>query len=418
VRVEAVPATDARPRAVEPVVAPPPGNPRFPLFDSLRAIAALSVLMTHTALVAGANQHAWYGKYTARLDLGVTIFFLISGFLLYRPYVAARLDGRRPPRIRDFARRRVLRIVPAYWLALTILAIYPGLYGMWTGHSWAYYLFGQIYERTWTLGGIGPAWSLCIEISFYAVLPFFALFLRRVRAGASREAKVRSELLALAALFAASVLIRATTAGSQVQVMLPAAFDWFALGMLLAVASAALAGREPAPIRLIRNFPSVSWLIALVLFWYVATQLGLGGGAFAQLTDYQNVAEHLLYGAIAFFLLLPAVFADDGGGLPRAILRNRVLSWLGLISYGIFLWHATIAAHLSVVRDGRLFEDSRMLGLTSATVAIAVACAAASYYLLERPILTFKDRPFGRLGSLRGGRRARRARRSRAAEAQ
>src|SRR5436190_22125275 len=96
-------------RAVEPVVAPPPGNPRFPLVDSLRAIAALAVLVTHTAFLSGANEFSSYGRYTARLDVGVTVFFVITGFLLYRPFVRARIDGGRGPRVRDYARRRVLR---------------------------------------------------------------------------------------------------------------------------------------------------------------------------------------------------------------------------------------------------------------------------------------------------------------------
>jgi peptidoglycan/LPS O-acetylase OafA/YrhL len=360
----------------------------------MRAIAALSVLLTHVALVADANQHAWYGKYTARLDVGVAIFFVISGFLLYRPFVAARLDGRRPPRIRDYARRRVLRIVPAYWLALTVIAIYPGTYGMWTHYSWAYYGFLQIYNRPWTLGGIAPAWSLCIEAAFYVVLPLLAFTMRGF--GGSRRRIVTTELAVLVALYAGALIVRLTTTGSQVQVMLPAQFDWFALGMVLALASAALAGREPSPVRVLRRFPGIAWIAALALFWFVATQLGLGGGAFERLTVSQNMSERVLYGLIAFCLVLPAVFADDGPGLTRAILRNPVLSWLGLISYGLFLWHATIAAKLSIVDGSQLFAGSRMLGLTVATFTIAVVCATLSYYLVERPILRYKDRPFKR----------------------
>ena len=381
---------------VEPVVAPPPGNPRFPLFDSLRAIAALSILVTHTALVSGANEHVWYGRYTARLDSGVAIFFLISGFLLYRPFVAARLVGHRGPRLRDYARRRVLRIVPAYWLALTVLAIYPGLDGMWTGHSWAYYAFVQTYHGRWTLGGIGPAWSLCIEVSFYVALPFLAFAVRRWGPRGDRRAIVRSELILLTLIFVASILVRATQTGKQIEVTLPAQADWFALGMFLAVTSAALAGREPGVIGWIRRYPGAMWGIAFAIFWYVSNELNLGRGVFARETIYQNVMHHLLYGLVGFFLLIPAVFADDGGGVPRRILRNKVLSWFGLISYGLFLWHAPIAANLSVRDGGHLFNHSRMLGLTLGTFVIATIVAALSYDLVERPILRYKDRPFRR----------------------
>ena len=75
---------------VEPAVAPPPGNPRFPLIDSLRALAALSVLVYHTGYASLASFVAWYGPVVGHLDVGVPLFFAISGFLLYRPFFAAR----------------------------------------------------------------------------------------------------------------------------------------------------------------------------------------------------------------------------------------------------------------------------------------------------------------------------------------
>ena len=381
---------------VEPVVAPPPGNPRFPLFDGLRAIAVISVVITHTALLSGANELAWYGQYTARLDVGVTIFFLISGFLLYRPFVAAHLDGEDGPRVRDYARRRVLRIIPAYWLALTILSIWPGLVQMWSDHSWAYYLFLQDYRAIWTFGGIQPAWSLAIEAAFYVALPFVAYGLRYAGASMTRAGRVRLEFGVIAFLGVASFVLRAVTPGSpasQVHITLVGTFDWFALGMLLAIVSAALAGREPGFVRFLRRWPSSAWLVALACFWFTSTQLGLGGTLFFRVTTGQSIAQHALYGAIAFFVLLPAVFADDGDGVPRRLLRNRVVAWVGLISYGIFLWHHPIAIKLTEMHHRGLFPSFRMFGITAATLAIAIGCATLSYYLVERPILRYKNRP-------------------------
>ena len=134
-------ATDAP----SPAVAPPPGNPRFPLFDSLRAIAALSVLTFHVAAIAGALERGFAGDVLAMLSRGVILFFVISGFLLYRPFVAARAPraGPRPSTAR-YARRRVLRIVPAYWVALTVLAVFPGIAGVFSDDWWRYYFFLQL----------------------------------------------------------------------------------------------------------------------------------------------------------------------------------------------------------------------------------------------------------------------------------
>ena len=155
-------------------------HPRFPLFDSLRAIAALCVLAAHVSFVSQAETRSAAGPFLAQLTVGVCIFFLISGFLLYRPYFAARYHGQGRPRTWDYARRRVLRIVPAYWVALTVLAIGPGLVGVFSGDWWAYYGFAQSYRDETGLQGMSQAWSLCVEVTFYIALPAYAILLERV----------------------------------------------------------------------------------------------------------------------------------------------------------------------------------------------------------------------------------------------
>ena len=158
----AVAVRDAQP--APDAVRPPPGNPRFALLDSVRAIAAVAVLVSHVAGVTGFNFHTG-GAYAVRLTGGVALFFVLSGFLIYRPFVAARLDGRARPRVPTYARRRALRIIPAYWLALTILTIWPGVPGNVFGHPLRYYLFLQWTSLSTVFGGITPAWSLAVEVS-------------------------------------------------------------------------------------------------------------------------------------------------------------------------------------------------------------------------------------------------------------
>src|SRR6476659_3734388 len=95
----------------------------FPAMDGYRALAALSVLVAHVALFSGVvNRNRTLAPYLARADVGVSIFFLLSGFLLYRPFVAAHLSARSAGSLGGYARRRALRIIPAYWFALTIVA--------------------------------------------------------------------------------------------------------------------------------------------------------------------------------------------------------------------------------------------------------------------------------------------------------
>ena len=103
-----------------------PATPRFALFDSLRAIAALSVLVFHLPLVARIAFDNPVKPYLLVLNGGIAVFFLISGFLLYRPFAQARYVGENAPATVLYAQRRALRIVPAYWVALPLVVLLAG----------------------------------------------------------------------------------------------------------------------------------------------------------------------------------------------------------------------------------------------------------------------------------------------------
>jgi peptidoglycan/LPS O-acetylase OafA/YrhL len=380
-----------------PVVAPPPGHPRFPLLDAMRAIAVLCVVLTHTGFLSGLNQTSWLGDFTARLDLGVAVFFLISGFLLYRPFVNTRLNGAPETPLVTYAKRRFLRIFPAYWLALTVLSISPGLPDVHTGHWWIYYGLFQAYDPTWFDKGIGIAWSLSTEVAFYALLPLYAWAAARLARG------VKVELALLGALATASVVARAVVAANEQHaafgtastfpITIGGSFLWFALGMGLAVISASIQGRAvPRAVDFVARRPWVPWLLAFGFFVLVSKGIGISGNKFENLTVAQNVSEHLLYAAVALCLLLPAVFGDAAGGWPRRVLANRWLAGLGLISYGVFLWHLTLAIKLSGEGAGGWLPIGRFLSLTVIVLAVSIPVAAASYLLLERPLLRLKYR--------------------------
>ncbi len=380
---------------VDPVVSPPPGNPRFPHVDGLRAIAALSVLVYHTAYSAGATG-AWYGRAVGRLEIGVALFFAISGFLLYRPFFAAHYAGAPRIRTRDYLRRRVLRIVPAYWLALTVLAIYPGLLGVFTGDWWIYYGFGQIYQLTTFVNGIPQAWTLCVEVTFYLALPFYALALRGLCHGRSRRAVVTIELSALALLALASLVFRTLAIASGPTVVfawLPGMFGWFAPGMALAVISVVLKerGRPWAPMAAVARHPGLVWLAAGVAFAALALTVSAPLPTGTIYTEGESFRLYVLSALVAILVLLPAVAGAEQGGWPRRLLMLPWLVWLGLISYGIFLWHHTLMSWLVGQDVMDWAPGSGFMVLTVLTLALAVVCAAGSYYLVERPLLRFKD---------------------------
>lgn len=378
---------------------------RFPLIDSLRAIAALAVLGTHAGVAAGLyTGETRLGPFAARLDVGVAIFFLISGFLLYRPFVRARLEGRERPRTGAYAWRRLLRIAPGYWMALTVVALVLSLPGVFSGEGLlTYYGIAQAYSVDTVGGGLSQAWTLTIEVAFYVFLPLFAYLMARMP-GASVRARLRGELIAVGALIAVGVIYKLVVlAGSDPDavrvtpalIALPAYLDQFGLGMLLAVATVALAGRDrlPAPLAIVDRHPWLPWLVALGAFLISATQLGIDTRFFAPVQPAQYFLRHLLYAVVGFGLLLPAVIGDPGHGWVRRLLGNRVLVYLGVISYGIYLYNLALVEKLGDWGLGNDLPVHPYIETVLVTFVATTAVASISWFALERPALRLKDRP-------------------------
>jgi peptidoglycan/LPS O-acetylase OafA/YrhL len=390
---------------------------RFDCFDGLRAIAALSVLMLHVSWDSGFTIRSWFGLYTARLDIGVAVFFLISGFLLYRPFAVAHFRDSTTPSWKRFWVRRALRIFPAYWAALTLLTYAFHLAPMGPGIAGVVSHYGllQIYWPTQSFFGIPQAWSLATEISFYLLLPFYAAALTRRGRPARRQ--LWFELGGVVVLLGISNVFRwwvlnipwivfrdgkfmaacapncATdpTLGSLMVTWLPAYLDLFGLGMLLAVGSAwwVQRGREPRWLSW-RATPYVSWALALGTY-IVVVHLPITRSPLYFTTPPTNILRQALYGVFAFFLIVPAVFGQARPSLLRTFLRSRPMMGLGLVSYGIYLWHLNLADAL-VSWMGYKLGAVPMPLLAVTTIGLSVAAATASYLIVERPMLRLKPR--------------------------
>jgi len=99
------------------------GAARFAGFDGLRAIAAFAVVVHHASLPSATMVTGHFNHQFTQLDTGVSIFFLISGFLLYRPFLRRILREDPEPPVGPYLLRRAARIFPAYWLALTVIIL-------------------------------------------------------------------------------------------------------------------------------------------------------------------------------------------------------------------------------------------------------------------------------------------------------
>ena len=376
---------------------------RFPLIDSLRAIAALAVVGTHASFFAGAyGTGAALGVYLARLEAGVTLFFLISGFLLYRPFVKARLAGGAAPLTRAYAWRRFLRVGPAYWVALTVIALWLGLAGVFTADGIpTFYAFGQIYREATIGGGLAQAWSLSLEVAFYAFLPLWALAMRRFIPVRDLRNGVRAEIWALVlvvvASFAFKVVLVADTLDSPTRftpllVSLPAYMDHFALGMLLAVLSVATEkglGAGSTLIAVIDRHPWIPWALALAALLVTGALLS-AKEFFAGYSGGQVLIRHGLYGCVALGLVLPAVFGSPNRGWVRRLLGWRPLLFLGLVSYGIFLWNLAGLQQLERWGYGDVTLTHPYVDWFVVGAAAAALLGTVSYYVVERPFLLLK----------------------------
>jgi peptidoglycan/LPS O-acetylase OafA/YrhL len=358
--------------------------PRYPLVDSLRALAALAIVGFHVSALFGGFALEHLGRWLAQLNVGVPLFFAISGFLLYRPWVAAQLDGRRPPSLRVYAERRVLRIVPAYWVALVVIAVVVGRDAILDLPSGlVYFGFLQAYDRDTFTGGIGQAWTLSVEVAFYAALPLIALAGARL-GGTDRRTILRRQAALLAGLALVSLvwrlLVLALTVPSDAAYYplvsaLPTQLDTFACGMALAVLSAA--GVHGGAVA---RAPWLPWLAA------AAAYAGLSLWR-PQEVGFVLVA-HELQVVVAIGLLVPAVVGAEGGGAVRRLLAWRPLAWVGLISYGLYLWHLDALRQLADSGLPRL--PAIVLG-----VALSLALGAASWYGIERHALRLGRRAAG-----------------------
>ena len=366
----------------------------FPALDGLRAIAALSVFFFHAVgfYARGSTQGNAIGPYVARLDVGVSIFFVLSGFLLYRPFAKARREGGRRPALIPYAWRRTLRIVPAYWVALTVATLVLGLPGVLTLTGVpVFYGFLQVYDPDTALKGLGQCWTLCVEVAFYAFLPLWAWIVRRVAPGRS----LRTELLLLVGLALVGVLYKAVVLaglGSNVPIfyppllVLPAFLDQFAIGMALCVLVVGWEERGALPAALTRA-PVLWWAAAAAVYVGVATLSGLDATP-AEQTPVEYAVRHAANAAVALLLLVPAVAAL---GLPGRVLRWTPLRWLGVISYGIFLWHLPFLQWLSD-RGLSRWEPSLHPYVLWSVVGLSgsIALATVSWFAVERPALRLK----------------------------
>ncbi|MGA9679514.1 MAG: acyltransferase [Mycobacterium sp.] len=357
---------------------------RVASLTGVRAVAALLVVGTHAAYTTGKYTHGYWGLVGARMEIGVPIFFVLSGFLLFRPWVKSAATGGPPPSLSRYARHRVRRIMPAY--VITVLIAYV-LYhfrdaGPNPGHTW-YGLFRNLtltqiycngYLGKYLHQGLTQMWSLAVEASFYVVLPLLAyLLLVLICRRSWRPLLLVGTLLAMALISPAWVVLVHVDHWfpDGARLWLPTYLAWFLAGMLLAVLQAMG----------VRCYAFAAIPLAVICYVIVSTPIG-GAPTTSPASAWEAVVKTCFYAVIATLAVAP--LALDGGtavqGWYARVLASRPMVWLGEISYEIFLIHlVTMEFAMDYVVREHVYTGS-MLNLFVATLVLTIPLA----WLLHR----------------------------------
>ncbi|MEU8388905.1 acyltransferase [Micromonospora sp. NPDC048842] len=372
--------------AAAPTVSEPSVTGRLPALDALRAIGAVAVVGHHVGFQTAVTMNTTWGGWLARLDVGVAIFFVLSGFLLFRPWALNAATGRARPRAKRYLWRRSLRILPAYWLAIAVCLIVLPQNGQASVGDWIRHLtFTQIYQPGQLRAGLSQTWSLATEVVFYLILPLIAV----LAVGRSWRPVRTIVIVSGSALLTAGwlTLMGFGWLDAALHTMwFPSYAAWFGTGMALAAAHVALrTGTAPAAFRILDDLasaPVTCWAAAVGLM-AIATTPVAGPRDLTEPTAAEFGVKLALYLVIAALILIPVAF----GGPSRAkeIFGSSSARWLGAVSYGLFLWHPMVIELIYLVDDRQLFTGG-LLNTFALTMAFGLVYAAVSYYGVERPL--------------------------------
>lgn len=318
--------------------------------------------------------------------VGVTIFFVLSGFLLSLPFAEWQAGLRGRPGIGNYLSRRVLRVFPAYYMQLVLLI----LIASWSSGQLVIHDLATAFRYLFMLFmpppiGMVPAingvwWTLPIEFTFYLVLPFLAFMLRPKRA-----LLLLLGCLVVMYLWRHGVVVRLADAPLQMRVQaayqLPGSMDAFGIGMLAAVLH-------------VNRIHLPTWLLPPEK----KNALGLLGIALVFVAIYwlpgkraEYWSDHLIFYAWTPLLSLgiaAVLLAGVGGSqVLQRVFGNRPMVFLGLISYSLYLWHLPVLDWLVASAWYPALAGSHLAWILAISLPLVLLISMLSYLYVERPFM-------------------------------
>ncbi|GHJ42067.1 acyltransferase [Streptomyces sp. TS71-3] len=377
----------ARARGQHPPEGAPPRS-RAQEIEGFRGIAALSTVIFHVW-----QMYMQYGPDGPKppvdgMALGslislevVDLFLVMSAYLLTLSYARAAIDGGTVRPARSFMYRRIIRILPLYYLMVLVVWVSrnPVLPGNWLDLV-EHLTFTHLFDRQRIFYTLGPTWSLSLEIIFYFVLVAIGpLAIRFCRRFAKRSTRVAISaggcvLLYVLPLVWISVARYAYHVGHldyPVYFGPQARFGGFAAGMLLAVLAVALKDRGTVPTWLAVPLRLASLVALYVLSWVSVPE------------NFAFTFFHPMSSVVWGVLLYATLRSRKKGAWHRA-LQARWLTFVGLISYSLYILHEPVMLELD--KHGLLPGGTYGYPLgTVLVLCLAIPASVVTYWLIEYP---------------------------------
>jgi len=345
-----------------------------------------------------------------RGEVGVSLFFVLSGCLLSLPFWSAFVNKKAFPSIRSYAMSRAARIAPAFWLNLitcALLAVFLFDLDFNLKKFASAFFFVNSYDYTTFFPSEinGPLWSIGLEVSCYVLLPLILFILFKTSKTTLMAMAGLAVLIVILQVFNPLIIEAFMTDNFEkgwqfgmdggAKQWLPywnigSFFTQFLLGSLAALVVVHLKSKQVRA-RILFDLCAV---LAMASARFLVLDR-LTPGAPDALTQQPYVAPYFA------LLMAAAIVCASQSVFVSRILDNRLFTWLAKLSFGIYLWHVVVIEVISrkFVSNfvyGGLTDSTQWVTLSAIVLCVSIAIAAVSWRWLESPILAKVRRATGR----------------------